>query len=85
MTREEVYAIVTEVFRDVFDDDELTIHDETTAKDIPEWDSLHHLNLLLEQEERFGIELPVEEIAKVNNVGESIDLIMKKLELVAAG
>lgn len=36
MTREEVFARLNEVFRDVFDDEEITVSDATTADDIEE-------------------------------------------------
>ena len=40
MTREEVFAKLNEVFRDVFDDEDIVVTDETTAADIEDWDSL---------------------------------------------
>ena len=40
MNREEVISKLTEVFRDVFDDEELTVTDATTAADVDGWDSL---------------------------------------------
>ena len=46
MSREEVFEKLNEVFRDVFDDEEITVSDATTADDIEEWDSLEHINLL---------------------------------------
>lgn len=46
MSREEVFEKLNEVFRDVFDDEEITVTDATTADDIEEWDSLEHINLL---------------------------------------
>ena len=40
MEREKIIAKLTDVFRDVFDNEELAITDATTADDIEEWDSL---------------------------------------------
>ena len=46
MTREEVFATLNEVFQDVFDDESITVNEETTADDIEDWDSLEHINLI---------------------------------------
>ena len=45
MERAEVYSRLAEVFRDVFDR-EVALADETTAADVPGWDSLNHITLI---------------------------------------
>ena len=47
MTREEVFEILTGIFQDVFDDDEIELTDATTADDIEDWDSLEQINLVV--------------------------------------
>ena len=79
MTREEVFEKMNEVFRDVFDDEDITVTDETTADDIEDWDSLEHINLVNAMEEEFGVKFAMGEIVALKNVGEMADLIMGKL------
>lgn len=67
------------VFRDVFDDEDIEIFDEMTADDIEDWDSLSHINLILDIEKEFGIKFTTEEITKTKNVGEFISIIESKL------
>lgn len=38
MSREEIYEQLNEVFRDVFDDDTIEVNDQTTSRDIEDWD-----------------------------------------------
>jgi acyl carrier protein len=64
-----------EVFRATFEDDELVIGRDTTAKDVVGWDSLTHVTLLVSLEERFGIRFKSSEVADLKNVGELIDLV----------
>ena len=42
MNRAEIMERLNEVFRDVFDDSSITVDDNTTSKDIEDWDSLEH-------------------------------------------
>ncbi len=79
MSREEVFVTLNEVFRDVFDDEEITVTDETTADDIEEWDSLEHINLLAAVEQAFGIKFNMGQVVSMKNVGEMADIILSQL------
>ncbi len=78
MTDEDIYARLTPIFRDVFDDDELTVHPELTAKDVPEWDSMSHIRLVLSVEKAFGTRFAASEVASLGNVGEFVSLIRRR-------
>ncbi len=79
MTREEVFEKINEVFRDVFEDDDITVTDETTADDIEDWDSLEHINLVNAIEQEFGIKFTMGQIVSMKNVGEMADIILEKI------
>ncbi len=79
MTREEIFAEVTKIFRDVFDDDTLTIVDETNSADIEDWDSLEHINLVVAMEKKFNMKFNLKEVGKLKNVGEMVDLILERM------
>jgi acyl carrier protein len=80
MTREEVFEKINEVFRDVFEDDDITVNDATTAEDIEDWDSLEHINLMNAIESEFDIKFTMGEIVAMKNVGEMANAIMAKLQ-----
>jgi acyl carrier protein len=69
---------LTDVFRDVFDDDELTIGAGTTASDVDGWDSLAHIRLMLSVERAFKIKLSASEIGRLKSVGDLMELIERK-------
>ena len=77
MTREEVYKRLTEVFRDVFDDESITLNDETTADDIDDWDSFEHINLVVAIEKEFSFKIPMGKVVTMKNVGEMVDIILE--------
>ena len=79
MTRAEVYEKLNDVFRDVFDDETIIVHDETTADDIEGWDSLEHINLVVAVENEFDISFNMGEVNKMKNVGEMVDIILRKM------
>jgi acyl carrier protein len=79
MTEEEVYARLTGVFRDVFDDEDLVVRPELTAADVAEWDSLSHVRLILSVEREFQTRFPVTEIANLPNVGELVSVIRRRV------
>ena len=64
--------VITTVFRSP---EGTAIVRETTANDINGWDSLSHTALIMEVEDAFGIELPIEGLYALRNVGELADLI----------
>ena len=67
------------VFRDIFDDNSIVLTDELSANDIDEWDSLTHIQLIVEVEQEFNITFTTPEVAILKNVGEFINLIERKL------
>ncbi|MFG0250564.1 MAG: acyl carrier protein [Phycisphaeraceae bacterium JB051] len=69
---------VTEVFCDVFDDDEIELEADTTAEDVDAWDSLMHVTLMLNLEKAFGIRFASSEVAGLKNIGELVALIDTK-------
>lgn len=79
MSREEVFETLNEVFRDVFDDETITVDDDTTADDIEDWDSLEHINLMAAVESEFGIKFSMGQIMTMKNVGEMADIILQKI------
>ncbi|MCR1840687.1 acyl carrier protein [Murimonas intestini] len=79
MNREEIVKDLQEIFRNLFDDEELVIFDEMTSADIEDWDSLIHINLVSDIELKFNITFTTEEILETKNVGEFIDIIEKKV------
>lgn len=68
------------IFRDVFDDNDITISPETTADDIEQWDSLSHIRLIASHEKDFGIKFSANEINSLNNVKDFHNLILKKIK-----
>lgn len=59
--------------------DDFNIVDETTASQVPNWDSLNHINIILAVEKEFGVKFKGTEILKIKNIGELQKLVDTKL------
>ena len=78
MNRQDLVNRVQDIFRDIFNIPGLDIYDGMTAYDLSAWDSLNHINLLVAIQQEFTIKFSLEELQHLNNVGEIIELILKK-------
>lgn len=68
------------LFRDVLENEDIVLTNETTAHDIDEWDSINHIYLVVEIEKHFNIKFSSSEILQWQNVGEMIDSVKVKKE-----
>ncbi len=57
-----------QIFREVFDNDKMTISDGLSAETMPEWDSLAHVKLIMACEEEFGVKFSIEQTVESNSV-----------------
>lgn len=78
MTPDEVRIKINQVFQDIFDDPKIQVSDATTADDIEGWDSLTHIDLIVQVEKTFRIKLSTGEVRGLKNVGDFIALVAKK-------
>ena len=79
MTREELLEAVAEILRDIFDNEELPVTEETSSADVEDWDSLEQINILVAIQEHFGIQFSLDDVKGLENVGDTLDLIERKL------
>ena len=79
MDKREITEKLTGIFQDVFDDEAIVLTPETTAEDIEDWDSANHINIVVATEAAFGIKFKSAEIEELNNVGDFIAMIERKL------
>ncbi len=79
MTREKIFEKLTTIFRNNFDDEDITLSEDTSSVDIEDWDSLEQINLVVTIQDEFKIKFNIEEVNAMKNVGEMVDFILKKI------
>jgi acyl carrier protein len=75
MEESQIYARLTELFNDVFDEESIKLTPDLSAKDVDGWDSLTHIRLILTIEKAFKVKFSTSEIGKLENVGNLVALI----------
>jgi len=78
MSREEGAARLTEIMHNIFDIDDLQYSDGLKADDVEGWDSLSHVHFLIAVEKEFGFRFTSAEIDGFKNVGEVLDVIIRR-------
>ena len=79
MEKKEILSKLQDIFRDILDDENIVLENETTADDIEGWDSLSHIQIVHEIESEFGITFTAYEISSWIDIEELIDCIAKKI------
>jgi acyl carrier protein len=79
MQIEQIYRRLTDVFRSVFDDDNIVVIPELSAKDVEGWDSLNHLRLIITVQKEFNVKFSAAEVNRLDNVADMVSLIGSKL------
>lgn len=69
-----IYAALGDVFNDVFGRP-IALKPETTAVDVPGWDSFKQIEIIMAVEERFVVRLGVRDIESLKCVGDLAHLI----------
>jgi acyl carrier protein len=81
---DQVLTSVQGIFAKTFQIDPASVSLETTANDIPAWDSVGHLSLCGLLEETFDIRLDVEDITDLDSVHAIVSRIHAKQRAAAA-
>jgi acyl carrier protein len=78
METNDIVSRLTPIFCDVFNDEALVVNESMTAADVPTWDSLSNINMIIAVEKAFGAKFSIKDVRNLKNVGELIQLIKRK-------
>ncbi len=78
MTEAEIYAALTDIFRETFMNDEMALTPTLSAKEVKGWDSFKQIEIIVAAEERFGIKMSTRELDSLQNVGDLVRVVAAK-------
>ncbi|WP_028025150.1 acyl carrier protein [Enterovibrio calviensis] len=79
----DILNAISQIISDVLDEDDLVVSRETTADDAEDWDSLAQIQIIDAIEKELTIKfslLEIEQLNQAGNVGDTVDLITRKLK-----
>ena len=80
MSRQDIRLKLNDIFADVFADEQISLNENTNANDIEGWDSLTHITILEAVQDEYGVAFDLDEIIEMQNVGDMIDAISRKID-----
>jgi acyl carrier protein len=75
-----IYDRLTEIIRDLFDDDSIAVTPDLTANEVDGWDSLTHVRLMLTIEKAFKVKFTTSEIGNMETVGDLVKVIKQRIQ-----
>lgn len=75
---------ISSIVRDVLRDNELEVGSATCFDDLPGWDSMDLVTVVVEVECRFDLQFELAEIDRLTSVGDLLRMIVAKQALAAA-
>ena len=78
-TFDQVLPEVTQLVRETLRDASIQLRYETTAREVKNWDSLNHIEIIVAVEKHFGIKFNFAELQRFKNIGQMCDSIVKRL------
>ena len=79
MDRNDILEDIRNTLISVLKHEDFDMKDEMTAAEVNGWDSLSHITIISEIEEKFGIRFKLKELNKLKNMGTMVDLVQSKL------
>ena len=71
----EITSQLTTIFRNVFKDEGITLSENMTAADVPAWDSLTNMVLMVEVEKTFNIHITFKKLRTMEKLGDLVRII----------
>jgi acyl carrier protein len=78
MDENSIISLLNDIFRDIIEDDEISLSRDLTADDVDGWDSLNHTLIISEIQKKFEIKFNLTEVLGFEKVGDLVDSILDK-------
>lgn len=70
---------LTDLFREIFVNDEIVLAAQTNAADLPGWDSMKHIEIIIAIEQKYGVRFSSRQVEGLRSVGDLVAVLGQKL------
>lgn len=74
---EHIYSEIQSIFDDLFTEN-VKVRPDLSARDVPEWDSIAQIRLILSIEKKIRVRFELGEVEAARNLGELVQVIQKR-------
>ena len=78
-SRTDIILTIQEILADIVEEPDLELTEASDADEVPDWDSVNHVKLILALEENYDIRFNPDEIGSLKKVGDLVDMIERAL------
>jgi acyl carrier protein len=79
MRNDDILLKLTLIIRRVFERDDLEVTDNTSAADVPGWDSFKMIEIIMDVEKEFSITISTRDMDEIRNVADFVLRISDKI------
>ena len=76
---ESVLPAVVEILSGLFSVPPVSLSLDSSMQTVEKWDSLQHLNVVFDVEQKFGLEFSPEEVLELNSVRKIVEIVERKV------
>ena len=72
--------LMTGIFKDALDLDDYDLSLDSEFENVPGWDSLGHMRIITEIEEKLNLEFDIDDIVGIDTIQKLIEMIKNKMK-----
>jgi len=78
MTKEQILETLLAIVRDVIDDDDIEFGLDTPFTQVPGWDSLNNMHIIVRLEKKTGVEFQQADFQTIATIGDLVEAVLRK-------
>lgn len=79
MKNDDILSSIEEIVRRILENETIKLTNQITINQVPGWDSLNHIRIIIAIENKFKMKYTAEEIRTIQDIGKLCDIVHGKV------